>query len=92
VNKEQLPDPENNLQYGPLIDLQSFEQNYNTKTARAQVDSTVFVRTTRNLLAGDFQVLFMLNLFGAKNILNDQMQYAQLMYDKIEEEQIKIEE
>jgi hypothetical protein len=36
--------------------------------------------------------LFILNLFGIKHILNDELTYSQNIYDVIEKEKNKIEE
>lgn len=50
------------------------------------------MRTSRDLYKGDFQLLFLFSLFGAKSILNEQMQYSQHIYDQLEREQLKVEQ
>ena len=48
---------------------------------------TVFIRTPRELdkaNAGDFQLLYFLNLFGMKTIINDQLSYANFQNDRMD--------
>lgn len=49
------------------------------------------MRTVRGLDNGDFKFLFFLCTFGAKQILNDELKYAQFMTAKIEKENLAAE-
>ena len=56
------------------------------------VQRTLFLRTCRKVEGGDFEVLYFLNLFGLKYILNDELQYATIMKDQLEGQQKDAEE
>lgn len=47
------------------------------------LQKTVFLRTIRILETGDFQLLYFLNLFGVRYILNDEFQYGLIMCDRL---------
>ena len=44
----------------------------------------MFLRTPRSLENGDWDLLYMLNLFGVKHILNDEMKFGLYMKDRLE--------
>ena len=48
------------------------------------IERTVFMRSPRKIDQGDFEVLYFLNLFGVKYILNNELKYAAFMKDKLE--------
>ena len=48
------------------------------------LDQNVFLRTPRNLHNGDWDLLYMLNMFGVKHILNDEMKFGIYMRDRLE--------
>lgn len=43
---------------------------------------TIYVRTVRDI-KGDFQLLFLFNLFGVQTIMNDELERAQQLYTQI---------
>ena len=48
------------------------------------LDQNVFLRTPRSLENGDWDLLYMLNLFGIKHILNEEMRFGLYMKDRLE--------
>ena len=44
----------------------------------------MFLRTPRSLENGDWDLLYMLNLFGVKHILNEEMRFGLYMKDRLE--------
>ena len=54
------------------------------------IERTIFMRSPRKIDQGDFEVLYFLNLFGVKYILNNELKYADTMKDKLELEKINI--
>ena len=50
------------------------------------------MRTSRKIENGDFEMLYFLNLFGLKYILNNEFKYAEYMKEKLESEGLDSEE
>jgi hypothetical protein len=48
------------------------------------LDQNVFLRTPRSLENGDWDLLYTLNLFGLKHVLNDEFYYATYMKERLE--------
>jgi hypothetical protein len=63
-------DPEGQAQN--LINVDSMIQDKESSL----LDHNVFVRTPRSLKDGDWDLLYFLNLFGIKHILNDELKYG----------------
>jgi hypothetical protein len=61
----------------------------NKEARRLQdIKKTLFLRTPRKIEEGDFEILYFLNLFGVKSILNKELKYAIYMKEKLDSAEI----
>lgn len=77
-NSYLTPKPFNEGPFGDNADVRKLKD----------IDKTLFLRTSRKLDDNDFEVLYFLNLFGLKYILNDELGYAHYMQERMDLQQM----